>query len=94
MDNYTFTFYLSSLVKQPLLSHIPLQKILPYLSTDYSVFTSLDFATIIFLPSKVISHTSNPQHGGWLLLQSLNLDANPVVLGDLKSLFLENKLLA
>jgi hypothetical protein len=30
----------------------------------YSVFTSLDFAPMIFLQSKVISFESNPQPGG------------------------------
>jgi hypothetical protein len=55
-----------SSAKQPFLSHSLPKKILPGLSwLDQQVFTSLDFATLIFfLQSMVVSLASNPQTGG------------------------------
>jgi hypothetical protein len=61
----TVKIYVSSpsLAIQPFLSHSIPYKILPDL-LDHPVFTSLDFATVIFLQSKVVSLASNPQPGG------------------------------
>jgi hypothetical protein len=60
----TFNCSSSQLVKLPFLSHSLLRRFCQiYRELDHPVFTPLDFATVIFLQSNVVSLASNPQPG-------------------------------